>query len=586
MALRNPNDGDVAAAAARMDVLFGSDSDDDNDAPAAQRPPFPVSSDDDDDDVVEVPPPARPAAPARGSPVPPYLQPEPNRNDENDDEDNDDDDDDPMGDNGPAPVSPTSPSYSPTSPSYSPTSPSYSPTSPSYSPTSPSYTPVGASYPTTSPPGSPRPWEPGTTFVGPYRKAAPDGPFVFIQQSASAHPKVGHHYSWQESEALDFAQHGGVDPKFNVPNKVVTGRTLFAHVHREFVAAGLHNPDWTRSERTRHINQGVKEEWVGLEDNLREIYDSIAKRRTQVNARISATAPAPHAPAKGLSKAEGKKRQVAHPDDEDDDEDNAPLSRRAGVTVKRKKRVTWGAGASTAAASSSGANNCGDLPPELQAAMLTAYNGMRESQRQEMVKANKRILELQLRVDGYQKNLASVTGLYETERELTMKLSGANKSFIENIETLQKDNRGLETARELAENQRNNMQFELDQAKDAVIKADMQLASEQVANTAAIQGMATAIMTIQRRMVEATDAARGGPKPAHEKSGCVCCLSDTAVWAIVPCGHLVVCDGCKPQVAEMEKCPQCREPHLGNDHGFLKVYSSGIDVFDEADSSQ
>jgi len=571
MALQNPGEH-PAAAAARMDALFGSDSDDDDVAPAPPlRLPASWSDDNDDDDVVEVPPPARPAAPARGPPVPPYLHPEPNENDENDEND----DDDPMGDDDPAPVSPTSPSYSPPSPSYSPTSPSYSPTSPSYSPTSPSYRPsTPPGYSKTTPPGSPRPCEPGTKFTGPYRKPAADGPFVYIQPTSPYdHPKIGYHYHWQEAEALEFAQRSAVNPKFNRPNKVVTGRTVFTHIYRELVAARLHDHDWTRRERTRLINKGVTEQWVGLAPNLKKIYNDIAERRTQVNARIGATAPAPPMPAKVLSKAEGKKRQIAHPDDdkkcddEGDDEDNAPLSRRASVTVKRKKH-----------GSSSGGDG-GDLPPELHAAMLTAYNGMRASQRKELDRAAKELAATKV-------NLANVTDLYEKERKLALDLKECNSEIAKGNDTLWKKLTEMTAAKDAAEAQLENAELAKENVEAKLATAQGERDDERVANTAAVKGMATAIMTIQRRMVEATDAARGGPKPAHEKSGCVCCLSETAVWAIVPCGHLVVCDGCKPQVAEMKKCPQCREPHLGNDHGFLKVYSSGIDVFDEADSSQ
>ena len=97
--------------------------------------------------------------------------------------------------------------------------------------------------------------------------------------------------------------------------------------------------------------------------------------------------------------------------------------------------------------------------------------------------------------------------------------------------------------------------------------------------------MAETMTKMRRRLVEATDNARGARKPEQEKNGCVCCLTNTAVWAMVPCGHVVVCDTCKPRIANDRTCPQCRTEHLGAEQGFLKLWTSGIDIFDENETN-
>ena len=89
---------------------------------------------------------------------------------------------------------------------------------------------------------------------------------------------------------------------------------------------------------------------------------------------------------------------------------------------------------------------------------------------------------------------------------------------------------------------------------------------------------------LRDRLRKLKEDARGGEeKPLHERSGCTVCLSNTAEWACVPCGHLVICSECKdgPQWAAIAgKCPVCREHFFEGDHGMLRIHASGVDVFE------
>jgi hypothetical protein len=40
---------------------------------------------------------------------------------------------------------------------------------------------------------------------------------------------------------------------------------------------------------------------------------------------------------------------------------------------------------------------------------------------------------------------------------------------------------------------------------------------------------------------------------------CCVCLVDSAVHALVPCGHVCLCSACRP-AADNKPCPMCRGP--------------------------
>jgi hypothetical protein len=57
-----------------------------------------------------------------------------------------------------------------------------------------------------------------------------------------------------------------------------------------------------------------------------------------------------------------------------------------------------------------------------------------------------------------------------------------------------------------------------------------------------------------------------GENDQSEDGKCVICIDQGAIYAVVPCGHLCVCESCKGNV--INKCPVCR----GNAQMVMKVY--------------
>jgi len=84
------------------------------------------------------------------------------------------------------------------------------------------------------------------------------------------------------------------------------------------------------------------------------------------------------------------------------------------------------------------------------------------------------------------------------------------------------------------------------------------------------------------RIVNVVEGIPGGGSNGEGSSAssscCVVCHNDRAVLAVIPCGHLCLCDDCTstmtssvvaPQPANVRSCPICRGPILST----LKVYS-------------
>ena len=63
-------------------------------------------------------------------------------------------------------------------------------------------------------------------------------------------------------------------------------------------------------------------------------------------------------------------------------------------------------------------------------------------------------------------------------------------------------------------------------------------------------------------------------KKSHvmETDECVICLDGKAEWALIPCGHLCLCDVCKEGAASRE-CPMC----CSKPTGICKIYHIGHD---------
>ena len=57
--------------------------------------------------------------------------------------------------------------------------------------------------------------------------------------------------------------------------------------------------------------------------------------------------------------------------------------------------------------------------------------------------------------------------------------------------------------------------------------------------------------------------AAAGKLKKPSSSECVCCLSNTATVALVPCGHLCMCTKCLPEISD-HLCPSCRQPFVSS----------------------
>jgi len=455
---------------------------------------------------------------------------------------------------------------------YDPTSPSYSPTSPSYSPRSP-VAPVAPVAPYV-PDDMPQP-KPFVQWIPPYKDAKP-GPIEALNMLF--HPKPGHVYKPKEQMALESAQSACVMSQFCKTEQKVGGQALHnAWMRLQVNKERVHGPNTTRAEAGAVLRQEALASWRALSFTEKEIYHHIAMRRTELNQRqrvemgeVSTT----NSNAAPFSKAEGKrKKPVVITDDSTDDDDAVPLSHKLVQKPNQKspQKAVSNAGASS---SSSSIDDAGDMPPELQAVMLQAYNGMRKAQKQ---KEDNLLADLQQANDTTEKfrrlseDCQKEAHRRREEFDVAKRRVGELESEL-NAATIERDHFEEENTKQ----QRRTEEAETDRDK-AIARA-----SE---SDAAVFSMAKATTTMCRRMVEATDAARKRRKLAHEKSGCACCLDKTAVWAVVPCGHLVVCDGCKPRIENNNKCPLCNGDTLGGDHGFLRIYTSGVDVFEDDDAA-
>ncbi|XP_075265897.1 uncharacterized protein LOC142358377 [Convolutriloba macropyga] len=67
---------------------------------------------------------------------------------------------------------------------------------------------------------------------------------------------------------------------------------------------------------------------------------------------------------------------------------------------------------------------------------------------------------------------------------------------------------------------------------------------------------------IQAEPARISKAAQLGPHETHSKS-CVICLEGVADCALIPCGHLCLCEDCAYSLRDMSpNCPMCRQPSI------------------------
>lgn len=89
------------------------------------------------------------------------------------------------------------------------------------------------------------------------------------------------------------------------------------------------------------------------------------------------------------------------------------------------------------------------------------------------------------------------------------------------------------------------------------------------ASGAMVSGVAGAAPVGQARQVRVANVGAGqlggGIAPAEgSTANCVICLSNPSDHALLPCGHLCICEACLPQLArEWNRCPLCRNETQG-----------------------
>ena len=76
------------------------------------------------------------------------------------------------------------------------------------------------------------------------------------------------------------------------------------------------------------------------------------------------------------------------------------------------------------------------------------------------------------------------------------------------------------------------------------------------------------------------DSGDRPPSMTLPAAGCTVCFDAAAEWACVPCGHIVACNACKDTdvIWKTSKCPLCNAFRFPDNHGLLRVFTSGVCV--------
>ncbi len=64
-------------------------------------------------------------------------------------------------------------------------------------------------------------------------------------------------------------------------------------------------------------------------------------------------------------------------------------------------------------------------------------------------------------------------------------------------------------------------------------------------------------------------AACADPAGAAEGTSCLICMDNPREFAVLPCGHLSLCESCTPAITQRGICPYCRGPV----QGVLRIYT-------------
>ena len=392
--------------------------------------------------------------------------------------------------------------------------PGCDPTSPSYSPTSPSYSPTSPSY-------------------------APVGPAFAPPPNYEPEP-----IATEERRARRLAAAAGRVPRLS--NGSASGYKLWAHAERAKFAAA--RPELAPQRLTSVMMRAYQV----LPDAVRGAYQHEAKRLREALNLAPGEMPLP----KGNKS--GKRPKVAEDSDETEGEDDAPLAPR--VAFKKPAQLAGGGGAS----------GSGKLPPAVEQAMLAAYEAMNATKSDEATKWKRRCERAEF-------NETNLKAELDASKERLLLLERANEGRQKMLTVLRAEKNDLSMKFDAVDNEANKLGVSLEKAK-----IDLEAAKDEAERAWLVSTKSIAVSNeCVQRLKRKRDEERGGEQPLEEQAGCVVCLGErVACWACSPCGHLVYCDSCKdvPSIADKERCPLCGEHHFGNDHGLLKIHSSGIPV--------
>ena len=107
----------------------------------------------------------------------------------------------------------------------------------------------------------------------------------------------------------------------------------------------------------------------------------------------------------------------------------------------------------------------------------------------------------------------------------------------------------------------------------AVAAERLRLEAELAALAMSVQSDTLRMQQVQAQLGVVPPAA---PAPEPEEALCVVCFDAPKDHAIVPCGHICVCEACAEQLtkARTPMCPVCREPIQRQTMSVMKVFRS------------
>lgn len=124
-----------------------------------------------------------------------------------------------------------------------------------------------------------------------------------------------------------------------------------------------------------------------------------------------------------------------------------------------------------------------------------------------------------------------------------------------------------------------------EQARTQSERADKEMELKNFANQRAQEALdlAGAQTSVAQRALKwriRNDSGDQPPSMTLPAAGCTVCFDAVAEWACVPCGHIVACNACKDTdvIWKTPKCPLCNAFRFPDNHGLLRVFTSGVCV--------